>query len=100
MTGTEPTSGAICTVVAFRASQVSVVDWPRLSVVGFALNVIVGAGGGGGVGCTGGGGGGGGGGAVFLWHANANSSKRVRNNNPTFRIREELIAKPPCRNLY
>ena len=87
--------GSIVTLVAFRASQVSVVFWPRLSVVGFALNVIVGAGGGGG-GCVGGGGGGGGG-ATFLWHAKATSNKRVRNSNPTFRIRDELIAKPPCR---
>src|SRR5262249_15501521 len=41
--------------------------------------------------------GGGGGGATFLWHANATSIKRVRNSNPNFRIREELIAKPPCK---
>ena len=97
MAATMPTPGSICTLVALRASQVSVVACPRLSVVGFALKVIVGAGGGGGGG-AGAGGGGGGGGAVFLWHAKANSTKSVRNSNPNFRIREELIAKPPCRN--
>jgi len=75
-----------------------VVDPPRLIVVGVARRLIVGAAGGGGG--AGAGGGGGGGGAVFLWHAKANSINRVRNSNPTFLVREELIAKPPCRINY
>lgn len=43
------TAGVIVTAVAFVVAQLSVVVWPPLIVVGFALNaVICGAGGGGG----------------------------------------------------
>jgi hypothetical protein len=55
---------SMLTSVAFVVCQVSVVDWPGLSVFGFADSEAVGA--------LGAGGGGGGGGATFLWHAPRN----------------------------
>ena len=93
---TSPRPGSIRTFVAFRASHVNVVFWPRLIVVGAARNVIAGAGGGG-VGATGVGGGGVGAAATFFLQPNDSSIRTVRAINPTFLMREEVIAKPPCR---
>src|SRR5207302_10696637 len=93
---TSPRPGSIRTVVAWRASHVNVVFCPRFIVVAFARSVIVGAGGG--SGATGGGGGGGvGAAATFFLQPNDSSIRTVRAINPTFLMREEVIAKPPCR---
>src|ERR1700677_2915281 len=55
---------SMLTSLALEVCQLSVVDWPGLSVFGFAESEAVGA--------FGAGGGGGGGGATFLWHAPRN----------------------------
>src|SRR5213593_908552 len=85
---TSPRPGSIRTFVAFRASHVNVVFWPRLIVVGAARSVMAGAGGGGGA--TGGGGGGGvGAAATFFLQPNDSSRRSVRTTNATFLMREE-----------